>query len=318
LNVNATSHEWHALIQASLDGQATAEQSERLNVLLRENPAARDLYLELADTHSCLAVDEQLWIVERESPSTAVYVRSSWLAWRSLAAAAAGLVIGLLSASVVWSYVVPLAAKGVRLLQESFETGPAPLTTGMPIQAGRWSGDFTEVVGAHQQVTPETGSKMLRLLRADYDGKENPGGYVADLHQFIDLRPYQSEFADGGAVVQFSAGFNAFEFPAVESYRCIMSLHALDAEMLKNGAANDRQLLNAEALAMTSSNRLLLDRQPATWQRQTAELRLPPNAAFLLIHIGVTHVTKPQRRVEFDGHYLDEVRLVLTRRAPLP
>ncbi len=316
--MNATPNEWHELIQAGLDGHATAEQSERLNALLRDNPRARDLYLELADINSCLAVDEQLWSENREATSTVVSVRSSWLAFRPLAAAAAGLVIGLLSASVVWAYVVPLTGKRIELLHESFESRPAPLSTGVPIEAGHWSGDYTQVVSEEQGVNPEAGTKMLRFLRADYEGKENAGGYVADLHQLVDLRPYRSELADGGAVIVFSAGFNAFEFPAPESYRCIVSLHALDAAMVKNGVTSDRQALNAEALSMTSSSRLILDRQPQTWQRQTAELRLPPNAEFLLVHIGVTHVTKPQRRVDFDGHYLDEVRLVLTRRAPLP
>ena len=69
---------------------------------------------------------------------------------------------------------------------------------------------------------------------------------------------------------------------------------------------------------MTRSNRHMLDRDPATWQRQTAELRLPPDTEYLLIHIGVSHATKSQRRPVFDGLCLDDVRLVLTRRAPLP
>lgn len=316
--MNAPPDEWHALIQAGLDGHATAEQAERLNALLRDDPAARNLYLELADTHSCLAVDEQLWSEDGEAAATVEPIRSSWLARRPLAAAATGLVIGLLGASMVWAYVVPLTGRGVSLLHESFETAPAPRAAGVPSEAGYWSGDYTELVSRQHAVKPESGNQMLRLLRADYQGKEAAGGYVADLFRLIDLRPYRTELADGGAVVQFSAGFNAYAFPAVESYRCVMSLHALDAEMIQDGVTGDRQTLNAEALAMTSSSRLMLDRQPDTWQRQTAELRVPPNAEFLLVHLGVTHVTKPQRRVALDGHYLDEVRLVLTRRAPLP
>ncbi len=49
---------------------------------------------------------------------------------------------------------------------------------------------------------------MLRLLRADYDGKPSADGYVTDLYQLIDLRPYQREFADDGAVLEFSAAYN--------------------------------------------------------------------------------------------------------------
>jgi hypothetical protein len=132
------------------------------------------------------------------------------------------------------------------------------------------------------------------------------------------IKPLQREYADGGAVVQWAAGFNAFEFPASESYAGLMSLHALDAERVTGGFMDDRQMLNAESLAMASSSRLPLGRSPATGQRPTTEVRLPSHTEFLLIRAGVTHVTKAQRRSEFDGHYLDGVRVVVTRRAPLP
>lgn len=316
--MKAIPYEWHALFQAGLDGRITAEQTERLNELLRTDLRARDFYLELADTHSCLAVDEQLWSDERPQRAVAAPQRTSRFAGRSLAAVAAGLVFGLLSASAVWAYVVPLASRGIDLFHESFETALSPLTAGMPNEVGVWSGDDTEIVRDQQGVKPEAGDKMLRLLRADYRGKEVAGGYIANLYRLIDLRPYRDELAGGGAVAQFSVGFNAQAFPAAENYRGLMSLHALDAEAIKHGALIDRQTLNAEALCMTGSSRLMLDRDPATWQRQSAELRLPPNAEYLLIHVGVTHGTKSQRRAEFDGHYLDEVRIVLTRRAPLP
>ena len=316
--MNPIPAEWQALFQAALDGEITAEQAVRLNELLRSDLRARDLYLELADEHSCLAVDEQLWSEPRDTAVALIQIRTSWLAWRPLAAAAAGLVIGLLCATAVWAYVIPLADHGIKLLSESFETASLPLTEGMPLEAGRWSGDETEIVSEQHGVQPEAGKKMLRLVRADYQSKETAGGYVANVYRLIDLRPYRSEFAGGEAVVQCSAGFNSHEFPAAESYRCIASLHALDAAAIERGGLRERQTLNAEALAMTTSSRLMLDREPATWQRQTAELRLPPNTEFLLVHVGLAHGTKLQRRADFDGHYLDEVRVVLTRRAPLP
>jgi DNA-directed RNA polymerase specialized sigma24 family protein len=50
------------LIHAFLDGRATDAESDRLNELLLADPAARETYVQLADMHSCLAVDEQLWV----------------------------------------------------------------------------------------------------------------------------------------------------------------------------------------------------------------------------------------------------------------
>jgi hypothetical protein len=193
------------------------------------------------------------------------------------------------------------------------------LVIGVPIQAGKWSGDFTEVVVEQQGVKPESGTKMLRFLRADFEGKVKPeGSYISDVYQLIDVRPYRREFADGGAVVQLSAAFNALAFPAGEAFGCSVSLHALDAETAMNGSTRTGETLLTDCLAMARNSRTKLDRNPATWQRLNAELRLPPNTEFLLIRIGLEHSNKAQRRETFDGHYLDGVRLTLARRAPLP
>lgn len=312
-------HERLELIRRRLDGTATAEDTDALQEALRADAAFRRQFARYANMDAALGRGRLALVpVAQAEQAPRRSPKFGWFQWRPAMAAAAGIVFGILCTSVMFAYVAPLAGKAIQLLQESFESGPAPMVTGVPGEAGRWSGDYSEVVGEQQGVKPASGKKMLRFLRADYEGKANADGYVADLYQLIDLHPYRSEFADGGAVLQFSAGFNAFKFPANEAYGCLISMHALDAETVKNRTMSDRQMLNAEALAMTSSNRLMLDRNPATWQRQTAELRLPPNTEYLLIHVAVTHATKSQRRAVFDGHYLDDVRLVLTRRAPLP
>lgn len=57
------------LIYAYLDGRATEEQATRLNATLRADEASRDLYLKLADIHSCLAVEEGLWVGQLDRKS---------------------------------------------------------------------------------------------------------------------------------------------------------------------------------------------------------------------------------------------------------
>ncbi len=124
--------------------------------------------------------------------------------------------------------------------------------------------------------------------------------------------------ADPRALAQLSAAFNAFAFPAEEAFGRSVSLHALDAETAINGSTRIGETLLTDCLAMARNSRLKVDRDPATWQRLIAELRLPPNTDFILIRIGLAHTNKAQRRETFDGHYLDGVRLTLARRAPLP
>ncbi len=312
------------LIAAYLDGALSDTERAELNSWLKADAANLRRFTEAVMFEQQIrtaahATAEQHAAADFDPSIVDMKPRSRWLQWRPLMAAAAGLVIGLFCASVAWAYVAPSLGKVITLLQESFESGPAPLVTGVPIEPGRWSGDYTEIVGEQEGVKPESGKKMLRFLRADFEGKAKPeGSYISEVHQLIDLRPYRREFADGGAVVQLSAAFNAFSFPAEEAFVCSVSLQALDAETAINGSTRIGETLLIDCLAMARNSRLKVDRDPATWQRLNAELRLPPNADFILIRIALAHTNKAQRRETFDGHYLDGVRLTLARRAPLP
>ncbi len=300
----------------------SADEQAELDALLQRCPVARRRFVDQMLLENDLHEDATTLLAE-SATRTATTARHTpwfgWFQWRPLAAATAGIVFGMFCASVAWAYVAPSLGKVMTLLQESFESGPAPLVIGVPIEAGKWSGDFTEVVGEQQGVRPESGKKMLRFLRADFEGKVKPeGSYISDVYQLIDLRPYRREFADGGAVAQLSAAFNAFAFPAEKAFGCSVSLHALDAATAINGSTRIGATLLTDCVAMARNSRMTVDRDRATWQRLIAELRLPPNADFILIRIGLEHSNKAQRRVTFDGHYLDGVRLTLARRAPLP
>ncbi len=304
------------------DGLAAAEEIRELHRLLRTDAAALDAWLHYSALHGELASGMALAGVQASLGSAQdrkiipMPRRNAWLQWRSLAA---GLVFGLFGASMVWAYVGPLAGKAINLLLESFESVPPPLVTGVPIEPGRWSGDYSEIVGKQQGVKPASGAKMLRFLRADFEGKPGPGSsHLADMHQLIDLRPYRQEIADGGAVVEVSASFNAIPFPEDEKYGCAVSIFALDAEMATNGSTRIGSTLMSDALAMTRSDRgRLLDRDPATWQRVTTELRLPPGTDFVMVRLHI-HRGLHSPGVTFAGHYADDVHVSLIRRAPLP
>lgn len=295
-----------------------AEEQAELDALLQRCREARrrfvgGMLLETdlrEDTARLLAAPAQ---VARRSAGIA------WLAGGPLTAAAAGIVLGMVCTSVVFGYVAPRVGKVMTLLQENFESGPAPLATGMPVKAGQWTGDFAEVVGEQQGVKPETGGKMLRFLRADYEGKVKPeGSYAGDLYRLIDLRSYRHEFTDHSAVVRTSAGFNSASFPERERYSCSVRTYALSAEMVMSGAPLNGASLRDGALATASKGMPQMDRDPRSWQRVESELRLPAEAEFLLIHVSVSNLTKDEVKDVFRSHYLDEVRVSLLHRSPLP
>jgi hypothetical protein len=310
------------LIHSFLDGRATDAEAVRLNDLLLADPAAREEYVWLADVHSCLAVDEQLWVEPvRESAHESqtrepVLPRVSMLG-RPLPAAVVGLAVGLLGASLAFGYVVPFMQHRATLVREDFENGPSPVSIGLPATPGVWSGDSSEVVGPMQGVTPRSGGKMLRLLRADYPGKSrspvDPSrrvSYVADQWRLIDLRPYKSELAAGNVIARLSAAINAAEFPVSEAYRCSFSIYVLDAETAEHLTPDNPHGLIDASLAAVHATNASLDRDPRTWQIEGCELHVPADASHLMVRVGVMHVFE-QRREDFPGHFIDDVKLTL-------
>jgi hypothetical protein len=316
--------DWNELIQRYLAGQTTDEETSRLEAAMKADDALADLYLRHAELDVALEIEAEAVELTREllsvhgAPSTRH--RFPWLSWRPLTAAAAGLVMGLFSASMVFAYVAPSLGKATSLLQDGFESGPAPLVTGVPIEVGVWSGDCSTVVGEHEGVKPSKGMKMLRFLRGDYEGKSIPSSHSSDVFRLVDLRPHRHEFADGGAVVQLTADFNTAPFASDESFSATLTIFALDASLVGNEMVKLKNVLSTESLAFSRSSKVTMDRNPATWQKMSNELRLPPSTEFLMVRLGMSNNTKlkDKRRDRFAGHFADNVQLVIARRPEIP
>jgi hypothetical protein len=311
------------LIGSYLEGTATPEQIRQLDALLLKNAELRDAFLRYARIDAALAgrparAAEQPLLSELSWENTRKLRSSRFRLSPMAVAAAAGVVFGMFCSSMVWAYVVPMATRVATLLDESFESGSAPRAKGMPIEPGVWSGDLSEIAGEQLGVKPKTGNKMLRFLRSDFPEKvEQNANYYSDVYRLIDLRTYRHEFADGGAAVHLSAAFNAFAFSEAERYSCSVAIHALGAPSGEDAENHGEWAIYSNSLAMVRDRRTELDRNPSTWQRVHAELVLPQNTEFLMIRISVDHKLPTQRRATFDGHYLDDVKLTLLRRAPL-
>jgi hypothetical protein len=226
-------------------------------------------------------------------------------------------VIGLFSATVVFGYVMPLA-RSLTLLEESFE-GASPLASKVVLEPGVWRGDQAVIVSAEQQVQPVSGQRMLRFLRQDHQGKARlAGGHIADVYRLIDLRGHRDDVAQGDVVIQASASVNAIPFSNEEKFGCAISLFALDAHSVPESASYIGTALESEANAMARSSRTKLDRELASWQRLTTEMRLPANTDYIVVRLHISQSFDSNGAPVFTGSYADDVRVTLTRRSPLP
>ena len=308
-------HRLLRLLQAARDTQDASARAE-LNMLLRDNPEARPIMARLmVDEQALISRLRDDVIVELLEPTRAQQttppIRSRWLAWRPLTAVAAGILFGLFGASMVFGVGGRWTEKVTSLFRESFETGPAPSVTGVPQQLSQWSGDFSELVGEQQGIKPAHGTKMIRMLRADFEGKSvtklNTHG---DLMKIVDVRPFTRDTNGGEVVFSASALFNAASFPEAERYDGVVTLYAVDEI-----GSTEKNLLKNSLAHTCNGLGLSLDRNPTTWESATARLQLPAGTNFVILKVSVRHMPKNKEplstlpnSITFSGHFVDDVR----------
>ena len=311
------------LLLAARDMHDFSARAE-LNALLRENADARSTMSRLMVDEPALISrlrDDSIVALLEPVPASESKPRTTprWAAFRPLTTAAAGLVFGLLSASMVFGFVGRSLEKMVSLLQESFESGPAPLVTGMPQKLDQWSGDFSELVGEQQGVKPKDGRKMVRLLRSDFEGKPSTKpSRQGDLMRVIDVRPFLREANGGEVVITLSALFNTATFSETEQYDGAVTLWALGPRF------PTEENLMEDALAHSVGLCRPLDRDPATWQSVSTRLLLPLGTEMVLLKVSFSpkpdsgeSLSQAPIHVSFAGHFVDDVRASVSIRKPV-
>lgn len=325
--MNRQSEELIELIHACLNGCATDEQASRLNAELRADAAARDLYLQLADTHSCLAVDESLWVehpvVSPLSDSRSRSARQRWLSWRPLASAAAGIVLGVFCTSVVFGFVSPGHLPQVQRLfplkNGDFEEAVGTLPANPPADFGLWTGVRAEVVDGTSEAGPKSGKQMLRFMRRDANASK-PGAPEGrcDVYQLIDLRPIWKQVGPEDEVtLALSASFlDAQAAPGEKTaFRCRILVNPGPPELVREGWPDSRMGGCAYARAD-------LETSPATrgqWQTAQAKVFLPRNAQVVAVQLSVSLAAEsPASDDVFRQCYADDVTLTVSSHAPSP
>jgi hypothetical protein len=234
--------------------------------------------------------------------------RRSWLSWRPIAAAATGLLSGMLCTSVVFGYLAPGTRKSLGVFETSFEESPALKALGVPKKPGEWGGDFAEIVGPQNGVSPHVGVKMWRFLRADnaVDAR-GPVNYVGEAIRIVDLKHLIGAKIKAGTQIEVGAWF-AQGHTSPEAQR----------HWVVKAAAFEGDVSDAPALWLKwdeSSASLVQREVPATqtgrWEWVSAMMVLPENADFLVFECGVVQrqPALSEGVAEFPAQYVDDVRV---------
>ncbi len=329
-----------SLLHGYLSGNLSEADFTGLQKLLRENGEARAMLrtLSTVDTRLSELGAEGAIFRPMEPAGKGAPTRGAWgktSLWRTWLPAAAGLVVGLFSASMLFAFVSTGTGKIVSLLQEGFEEGNPPMVSGMPKTPGVWSGDFSRVGGAQQGASPKTGKKMFQFLRADYEGKPPQFSYSGDLYRIIDLRGYEAELRDGKTMVTVEASFLGVPVQGPAEYSFNLGVNALDSLPTGDFLSDKRRISDivsknsedgSDAFIPASAQRTYKQApNSAGWEKARVELRIPPGSKFLLLSLRVhdTRAGREGRKVygdsarEFPGHFVDDIQVCLICNVPL-
>jgi hypothetical protein len=317
------SGELDALASSWLEGHATDEQASRLGKLVEASPTARDRLLGLADLHAHLATDAGLWadLIEpsREAPS-----RRTPAGWASMAGAAgiAGVICGLLGASVVWAMSASKPMATVEhlstLVDGGFESSSGRVSRGFPSLFGAWSGDDAEIVEADAGQSA-AGRRMLRFVQAQRDpGRQMDRAASCDVYQLVDLRALKGAVAGEDSSLELSAQFRDARTDASEErvkFICRLFVFSGTPETL--GA--EWPFTQKEALAAGSGTFDSDGGEPRIWHTLSTKVLLPPQADFAVVHLVVHQpATLAEADAKFGEQFVDNVRISLRTQPTLP
>jgi hypothetical protein len=289
------------LLHRCADGVATPDELSALATLMRDDCELRGRYLDLMNLDTALTAAADVRMDHESAP--AATSRKFWL--RPFTAAAAGLIIGVSTVSVVWAYAAPRQTRmqELPLVDASFETGSRIESNGVPDLPGRWTADPHEIVESHGKVIPHEGTHMLRFLAAssagDHSGSKWSG---ADLYQVVELP------GNGTRTVKIRAWFNA---DTASQARFHIAAVAGDGNGIGARELWAQRDIESASLAFGRST-TFVDRNPATWEVGNLTLQVPPQARVLVI--GITSHRMPDAAVQkwFPAQFLDSVSVSIS------
>jgi len=297
--------ELDALIDACLDGRLSEAEAERLSHWIEESSEARERYWQLASVHGMIEQSMQSASLKATTGDAfAVPVRTRRLSrWPRITAVAAGLVVGIFSASLVWAFNISLLHQSQReskeLVVESFEDPGMNLLGRFPTSANQWFGKVISVPG-DEGMPAVSGTRVGKFDTV-------PGPKFTYVRYLIDLDEYTEPGEEHVRSVEVKASF--FALNPDESSVFQIRLGAFSQEP---GAVrpvwNDREILFDTMLQHAGRNYKTEPGQQPGWHPLRATIEIPPGARSVVISLGAGNVDPD---APASDHYVDAVRIHL-------
>jgi hypothetical protein len=293
------------------DGALSADETMAMEKAMLSDPTKRPLFVQ-SQLRSMALHDrfrQEAFQCDTDTPvchpaRTDKSARLTWIT-RPIAALAAGLVIGLFSASIVWAVSSPKATteRLFSLINGGFDD--KVLDSGFPKKMGLWSGDEAAI-----------NDGKLRFIATGSDSNDrNDLAISCDVFQLVDLRPLRQMLnLKGDSVLELSADFIDVRphntKPSV-TFFCQLYLFRGDPTALHESWP----LSLADSLSSGSAQATTLGADAKGTRTLTAKALIPVEADFAVIQIAARPNLRPTK---LDALFVDEVKLILKTQPSLP
>ncbi len=283
------------------DGVLTLDEIDALEVAMRDDPTKRQLF---ANTQLRSMALHDRFRQEAFRVEPASKQRITWIT-RPIIAMAAGLMIGLFSASLVWAISSPKATteRLFSLINGSFDE--RRLETGFPRQIGVWSGDEAFIADS-----------KLRFISPGSDSNDPAARAIScDVFQLVDLRPLRHTLSqEGDSMLELSADFLDVRpqntKPSV-TFFCQLYLFQGNPTALHQSWPQSI----TDTLASGSAQVTTLGTDAKGTRTLTAKCLVPAEADFAVIQIAARPNLRPAK---LEGLFADDVKLTLKTQPSLP
>ena len=304
--MNMNDHgEIDTLISACLDGCLSDADADRLSRWIEESSEVRQRYWELASVHAMIEQSMQSTSMKAITGQVVVPApkSGSHFRWSRITSVAAGILIGIFSASMVWAYAVPLASQTQRVSKEivfeSFEDPQMKSSGRFPTKANQWFGKMLSV--------PETGG--MPAVEGTRLGKfENvPKHRFTYARYVVDLDEYAEPSDKHTRSIEVSGSFFTPDLDPTSVFRIDVAAFG-EAPEAVHPVWVDREHFHDVVLQQVGRNYTPELSDPPTWHEVKVTMELPTGARSVVVSLGSG---KRAPGGAGSDRYLDAVRVHL-------
>ena len=304
MNMNDHS-EIDTLISACLDGCLSDADADRLSRWIEESSEVRQRYWELASVHAMIEQSMQSTSMKAITGQVVVPApkSGSHFRWSRITSVAAGILIGIFSASMVWAYAIPRVSKtsseNREIVFESFEDPQMKSLGRFPTNANQWFGKMLSVPGTGGMPAVE-GTRLGKFENVPKH-RFTYARYVVDLDEYAEPSDKHTRS------IEVSGSFFTPDLDPTSVFRIDVAAFG-EAPEAVHPVWIDREHFHDVVLQQVGRNYTPELSDPPTWHEVKVTMELPTGARSVVVSLGSG---KRAPGGAGSDRYLDAVRVHL-------